>query len=237
MNKSAFFFPIFLLVASAFAQNPDPEAILNRVKAKMDKVNDYRADITIRLNLDMLKIPEKKAVMYYKKPDKIHFETKGFALIPKKASNFQQRDVLNGNYTALFVRNEMYEGRSLTVIKVIPMDEESEVVLSTVWVDPQTDRIYKMESVTRNEGSVNLVFFYGNKPFDLPEAIRITFEVAKTELPMGITGDFESGLGLPEASEDGKKSKRSKGTVWVTYENYVVNKGIDDAVFLKKQGR
>jgi hypothetical protein len=237
MHRTAFFLPLFLFVFSASAQNPDPDAILTRIKAKMDRVNDYRADITIRLNLDMLKIPEKKAVMYYKKPDKIHFETKGFALIPKKASNFQQRDVLNGKYTALSVRNEMYEGRNLSVIKVIPMDDASDVVLSTVWADPLTDRIYRMESVTRNEGSVNLVFFYGNKPFDLPEAIRITFEVAKTELPMGITGDFESGLGLPEPTEDGKKSKRSKGTVWVTYENYVVNKGIEDSVFEKKPGK
>lgn len=225
------FFILFAL--RTFSQTPDATMLINRVKTRMDKVNDYKADITIRLNLDMLKIPEKKAVMYYKKPDKIHFETKGFALIPKKASNFQQRDVLNGKYTALFVRNELYEGRNLSVIKIIPMDDASDVVLSTVWVDPQTDRIYRMESVTRNEGSVNLVFIYGSLPFDLPKAVRITFEVAKAELPMGITGDFESGMGPVDEESGGGKQKKSKGTVWVTYENYVVNQGVDDAVFLK----
>jgi hypothetical protein len=217
------------------AQTPDAAAVISRIKAKLDRVNDYKADITIRLNLDMLKIPEKKAVMYYKRPDKIHFETKGFALIPKKASNFQQSDVLNGKFTALFVRNEMYEGRNLSVIKIIPMEDASDVVLSTVWADPLTDRIYRMESVTRNEGSVNLEFVYGNRPFDLPDAVRITFEVAKAELPMGITGDIESGMSLPGQEEQGKSAKKSKGTVWVTYENYVVNQGIDESVFRKNK--
>jgi hypothetical protein len=221
----------------AEAQTPDAAAVINRIKAKLDRVNDYKADITIRLNLDMLKIPEKKAVMYYKRPDKIHFETKGFALIPKKASNFQQRDVLNGKFTALFVRNEAYAGLNLSVIKIIPMDDASDVVLSTVWADQQTDRIYRMESVTRNEGSVNLEFVYGNKPFDLPDAVRITFEVAKAELPMGITGDIESGMSLPGQEEQGKTAKKSKGTVWVTYDNYVVNQGVDESVFLKNKKR
>jgi hypothetical protein len=236
MQRSILVFFLFFGIR-ATAQTPDAETVINRIKAKLDRVSDYRADITIRLNLDMLKIPEKKAVMYYKRPDKIHFETKGFALIPKKASNFQQRDVFNGKFTALFVRNEVYAGRNLSVIKIIPMDDASDVVLSTVWADALTDRIYRMESVTRNEGSVNLEFVYGNRPFDLPDAVRITFEVAKAELPMGITGDIESGMNLPGQEEQGKSAKKSKGTVWVTYENYVVNHGIDDSVFLKNKKR
>lgn len=233
--KRSFITALFITAFSVglTAQSTDPYQLLDKVKAKMDLVKDYQADITIRLSLDMLKIPAKKAKMYYKRPDKIHFETKGFALIPKKASNFQQRDVLEGEYTAIFVRHELFEGRKLSVIKVVPMDDAADVVLSTLWVDAELNQIRKVESVTRNDGSVNIQFIYGGMPFDLPKAIQIKFEVPKTELPMGITGDFDGGLEMPAEEEEGGKTKKSKGSVWVTYENYVVNAGIDDAVFTK----
>ncbi|MCG9911270.1 MAG: hypothetical protein MH137_08205 [Flavobacteriales bacterium] len=233
IQKSLFFFASFFLFSCLQAQNPDPDFILNRVKEKMNLVNDYKADITISINLEMLKIPTKKAVLFYKKPDKIHFDTKGFALIPKKASSFQQNDVLSGKYTAIYVRSEVFEGTPLAVIKVVPFDERADVVLSTLWVDEKNNRIRKIESVTRSEGSIQIHFLYGNMPYDLPRAIQISFEVPKTELPMGITGDFEGGIEMPTAG-DGKKEKKSKGSVWVTYENYIVNKGIDDSVFEKK---
>ena len=53
-----------------FAQSKDPIKIINEVKARFDKIQDYEVDVNIKLDFSMVKIPETNAKLYFKQPDK-----------------------------------------------------------------------------------------------------------------------------------------------------------------------
>jgi outer membrane lipoprotein-sorting protein len=62
-------FPVLLaLVTSTQAQ--DVEALMKRVKAKLELVNDYKADGLLKTDVPFMKVPESKVSIFYKKPDK-----------------------------------------------------------------------------------------------------------------------------------------------------------------------
>jgi hypothetical protein len=56
-----------------------------------------------------------------------------------------------------------------------------------------------------------------------------SFNVAKMDLPRGITGDMNEEQN-PEKDKQ-NKSKTTSGKVYVSYSDYKVNKGIPDSIF------
>jgi hypothetical protein len=65
-------------------------------------------------------------------------------------------------------------------------------------------------------------------PYELPSSLTFTFDVNKSTLPIGITGEFDA---EKKEKDDGKPKK---ATLTIQYKNYVVNKGIPDAFFIEK---
>ncbi len=217
----------FFLSLNLPAQNADE--ILKKAIAKTEPVNDYVVDLNIKINVDFIEIPRRKVKLYFKQPDKFHYESKGFALIPKQAQSFAGND-FRGNVSAIYVKEEWFENRKTHIIKVVPMDENAPFVLATLWIDAQNFKIHKMETVTKNDGSYKIRFQYANHPFDLPDAMEIEFELNKLDLPMGMDGNFSL-----DFSKKGEPGKKTIGNVQIKYSNYIVNQGIDDSIFKPKQ--
>ncbi|MBL0342352.1 MAG: hypothetical protein IPP71_16455 [Bacteroidetes bacterium] len=209
------------------AQEKNAQEILGRVSKKFQIINEYEANVTIKVDVDFIKIPIKKGTIWFMQPDKIKVKTPGFSLLPKRGMNFTPNQVFKGNYTAIYIREEKIETIATHVIKIIPDNEQDEVILSTVWVDVERNVIRKLESTTKNEGTISMVFKFGTpiKKFDLPDQILFTFDLRKNELPLGLTGDFES------TPNKDKKLKNSKGTVTISYLEYFVNQGRAKSIF------
>jgi hypothetical protein len=51
-------------------------------------LNDYRAQIRVKVDMPNLQVPDVTATSYFKKPDKFHVETKRFAPIPRNSGVF-----------------------------------------------------------------------------------------------------------------------------------------------------
>lgn len=77
-----------LLPALLFAQTNDPYKIIDEVKAKFESVNDYCAEIAVTIDVDFLQMPDSKAKVYFKKPDKFKMDSDGFAMLPKQSVGF-----------------------------------------------------------------------------------------------------------------------------------------------------
>jgi hypothetical protein len=63
--------------------------------------------------------------------------------------------------------------------------------------------------------------------YGLPDKILFSFNAKDYKLPKGITMDFAEGT----KPSDLDKLKNKKGKVEITYSSYIINKGVDDAVF------
>lgn len=225
------YFFLLLFPSFAYAQSRDGAAILEQVKEKFYTIKEYEANVKIKVDVDFVKIPVKQGLIWFMQPDKVKVKIPGFSLLPKRGMNFTPNQLLTGNYTAIFIREEKLGEYNTYVIKVIPDEEADDIILSTIWVDQQRMVIRKLETTTKSEGTISMVFRFGPvvKKYDLPDEIIFTFDLRKNELPLGLTGDFEN------TEPRDKKSKNTKGTVTITYLEYFVNQGRANSAF--KQGK
>ena len=229
--KKILLFVIFLVLHS-FGQTKDPDVILNNVKEKFSRIKDYEVNVRIKVDVEFLKVPVSDAKIYFKQPDKIHFEAENFALLPKDGVNFSPMAILKGNYTAIYEKEDTINGIKTSVIKVIPLNEKGNVILTTLWIDQSRDYIIKVESTTKINGTFSLELNYVN-PIDdypLPSSMVFTFNIDRTNIPHGMYGNMDDNK---EDKENKKNKKRITGKVYISYSNYKVNQGIPDSIFEK----
>ena len=219
--------PLLWMSFPASGQERDANAILQEVKNKFFIIKEYEANVKIKVDVDFVKIPVKNGIIWFMQPDKIKVKTPGFSLLPKRGMNITPNQLFSGNYTAIYVREEKIGENKVHVIKVIPNNDNDEIILSTIWIDQTRNVIRKLETTTKSEGTISMNFKFGAVPdkFDLPEEIIFHFDLRKNELPMGITGDFET------ERPNEKAPKNTKGTVTITYLEYFVNQGKAVAAF------
>ena len=220
---------ILLLISPVFSQNKDPEILLEKVKEEFKKIENYKADITVKVDIPFIKMPERNATLYFKQPDKIHIESDGFAMLPKEGINFSPISLFESEHTSFYEKEEMIEDVNAAVIKVIPLNDKSDLVLSTLWIDPIKNLILKVESSRKPTGTFVIEFDYTEMEngLNLPEAIEFTFSV--DPLMFRSRNPREMKLDENEQSEDSSNVKTGK--VLIYYSNYEVNQGLPDSLF------
>lgn len=224
---------LLFLFQFGFSQSKNPDEILNSVTTNFDKVKDYQVDVNIKVDVEFLKVPETKAKIYFKHPDKVHLEAEGFAMLPKNGMEFSPASLLKKDYTAIYERDIDLNGFKTSIVKVIPLGDHGDVILTTLWVDQTLQLIRKVESTTKTNGTFTIDFTYSDKlKYPLPEKIIFAFNLDKMNIPSTISGETS-----PPNSENRNNKKpsdsRTKGKVVVNYSNYIVNKGIADSIFEK----
>ncbi len=225
MKYSLTLFRILTLLLVTFltasAQEKDPAKLLAGVQKKFLLVKDYEADVTIKVDVDFVKIPLKKGTVWFMQPDKVKVKTPGFALLPKRGMNFSPNQLFTGDYATIYSREEKVGSVMTSVIKVIPQNDNDDIILSTLWIDPVRNVIRKLETTTKSEGTFSMLFNFSERQdkYDLPREIIFNFDLRKNELPIGLTGDFEN------TTPKEKSPKNSRGTVTINYLKYFVNEG------------
>jgi outer membrane lipoprotein-sorting protein len=134
-----------------------------------------------------------------------------------------------GEYVAVDAGEAVVNSLKLKVIKLLAVDEASEIILSTLYIDEQTLLIKKAVTTTRENGTYEMEMQYGKFiQWGLPDKVVVTFNTKDYKLPKGVTFEYEAGE-KPVTKEEALKNK--KGKVEITYQSYQINQGISDAVF------
>jgi hypothetical protein len=228
--KRLLFMSISMFVIISFsraqAQYEDANQILKTALAKQDRINDYQVNIEIELDVDFINMPVKHAVMYYKHPQKIKFESDEFIMLPQKGLNFSLRKILKKDFTSIFTGYEYIDQRRHYTIKVIPTKKHPDIVLSTIWLDTELFVISKVENNTRSEGSYTIDFTYGARSDVLPSEMKITFEMGHFNIPLKF-------IGKPIEIDEKKlkKGERKTGVVYLRFSDYKINVGLKDDFF------
>lgn len=220
------------LIQSGFSQSKDAEEIIKSVISNFNKVNDYQVDVKIKVDVEFIKVPETKAKIYFKQPDKVHLESEGFAMLPKNGMEFSPSSLIKKDYTAIYEQDVDLNGLKTSVVKVIPLGDHGEVILSTLWIDQQKQVIRKVESTTKTNGTFTIDFSYDdNIKYPLPSKIIFSFNMDKMNIPSTINGQTNN---EKSDKKNINSDSRTKGKVIVYYSNYLVNKGVSDSIFEEK---
>jgi outer membrane lipoprotein-sorting protein len=219
---------IILVMISSFIFGQTAEQIVNSIKEKLEKVNDYTADGKMRTNVAFLKAPIATIKVYYKKPNKLRIVNEsGISFIPKGSMNINLNNILM-NTAGFDIIDAGKDTEGLHIIKLLPKDDDNDIVLSTMYIDDKQMLIRKSKTTTKENGSYELTMNYGKYPdYGLPDKIVFTFNTKDYKLPKGITLDYDDG----SKKEERDKLKNKKGTVEIKYSNYVINKGVADNIF------
>lgn len=226
--KFIFLFLMIIFSISEFSpQSKDPDEILEGVKAAFKKIVDYEVDIRVKIDVDFLKVPDSEAKLYFKQPNKIHVESKKFALLPRQGLDFSPLGLLSVKYTALYEQEDTIRNIPTSVVKIIPLGNDGDIILSTFWVDQSRNLIIRLESTKKPTGTFTIDFTYEkyDEHYELPSQMEFTFTVDRMMFPRGMDGQSD-------ADDDGdKKSDSTTGKVYITYANYKVNQGLPDELF------
>ncbi|MEP6711387.1 MAG: hypothetical protein ABJA37_03170 [Ferruginibacter sp.] len=229
--KAAFIFAA-LFCSAAHLQAQDINALLQKAKTKMELVDNYEASGKMKTNVAFLKVPIATIKVYFKKPNRLKVKSeKGISFIPKGAVSINMSNILttNNKYTVIDAGTDKIGGIAVRVAKLLPLDDNSDIVLSTVYIDEANSLIRKAKTTTRDNGTYELEMTYGKyAAFGLPDKIIFSFNTKDYKLPKGVTFDFDDGT-TPAKPTDNSKNK--KGRAEITFSNYIINKGVIDAVF------
>lgn len=220
----------FLVAAATGIHAQDATSLLQKVKAKLEKVNDYEASGEMKTSVSFMKVPAAQVKVYFKKPGKIKIKNeKGISLVPKGTVSISLNNLLTGQYQTLDGGSDNINGLPVKVVKLLPLDENGEVVLSKLYIDEKNLLILRSKTTTRESGTNELEMSYGKfAGFALPDKIIFTFNTQDYKLPKGVTFDYDDGS--PKKKE-ATTSQAQRGKIEITYSDYIINKGIADSIF------
>ena len=207
-------FGLFTLSGIA-SENPD--SILNAFREKALKVHDYKAKISIKVDVDFINIKERKGVVFFEQPDQFKFSAGGFALLPRKGMEMEYLKLLQSDYTAIAAGKKEIRGKKTQVIKVIPNSDSTDIVLARMYITPDTKMLYRVISFTKSSGNNTVDFYYADHPYDLPDKLVVEFDIKNQKLPVSLTGDLEA-IGKEMEEE------QTRGKVIINYSDYEVNR-------------
>ena len=206
-----------------------PQTVIQNVQAKLKKVKNYVATGRMKTNVIFIKAPIAKVKVYYKSPNLLQIKNEsGISFIPKGAINI--------NLNSIFVDPDGFDlidmgkdaSTSWRVIKLLPKDENANIVLSTLYIDTKNWLIQKATTTTKENGTYELLMTYGKyADWGLADKVVFRFNTKNYKLPKGITFDYDDGID----DKTNSQLKKKKGELIINYSSYVINKGLPDTVF------
>jgi hypothetical protein len=237
MNNSgrcSFSFACFLLLfllPGFTGRAQDANELIKKVKEKLALVNDYQANGVMKTEVSFMKVPESKVTIYYKKPDKFKIKKQdGISIVPKGGGNINLAALFEGNnYTAVPAGKGAIDGAPVTIVKLLPLDEKSDVVVSTLYIDEKEALVKKAIITTRENGTYEMEMHYGKYASrGLPDTITFLFATKDYKLPKGLAFDYDAGGQQPTPNAS---NGNQKGKIQISYTSYIINKGIAPDVF------
>ncbi|HTD93810.1 MAG TPA: hypothetical protein VK644_08365 [Chitinophagaceae bacterium] len=216
----------FFYWGNAIAQTP--EEVLARVREKLEKVNDYEASGKMRTNVIFIKAPVASVKVYFKKPNRLKIKNEsGISFIPKGSVNMNLNNIFLGDAGYDIIDMGKEAGTGFRIIKLLPKEDNSDVVLSTLYIDEAQSLIRRAKTTTKENGTYELDMKYGKyAEFGLADKVIFSFNTKDYKLPKGVTFDYDDG-----EQKETDKLKGKKGRVEIVYTSYTINKGVSDQVF------
>lgn len=215
---------LLLVVSLSFAQKGSQlssDQILSNIEAHFEGIQDYTVTLDVALDMERLKVPKMKATMYFKQPDKVHFQSEGFALLPKEGIAFTPGS-LRRRFTVDSVKAGPGDELTLTMRAKA---EQSRLRKAHVVVNTKQWTISRLSFLQFDGRSLSAEFLYARiENRWLPSQVVLTFasDSAQTD-PTDL-------IDKPPGAQRPSQVPR-KGSVTVRYSDYKLNTGLSDELF------
>ncbi len=222
---------ICFIFCASFAIAQDAGQLIKTVKAKLERVDNYEATGVMKTDIAFIKAPIGKIKIYFKKPNLFKIKKEGgISLLPKGGLSVNLSSLIaSSNYTTIDAGVQAVGTKQLRVVKLLPNEETSDVVITTLYIYEKESLIEKAITTTKENGTYTMYMNYGAySNYGLPDKVVFEFNTKNYKLPKGITLEFEDDSKPLSAAQ---QLKNKKGRVEISYKNYSINKGIAANIF------
>ena len=202
------------LTMNSFAQDVDPQMVLELAHDKIQSIDSYTADALIHVDIDFLEMPDKEAKVSYSYPNKLKIDVKGFSMIPKYGMRPLMKTIAKEDNLAIFSGREEVNGHTCFVVKLLPRDDEK-VIMMKLWIDTLDYLVRRSETFTRRSGNFLIEMEYDS--LVLPSSMLFIFENKELSLPLKFLGGSIE-IDKSKINKDGTNS----GKVLIRFSNYEI---------------
>jgi outer membrane lipoprotein-sorting protein len=222
-----------ILTAQKKSPQPTAAVILENLEKGFEGINDFVSTIEAEVDMERVRVPKMKATMYFKKPDKVHFSSANFAMLPREGTMLNPSH-LRQRYDPVLLGEDTSDGRALYKLQLTPKEPRNRPSQLMVWVDPNSWTIARMESIPYQGRVLRVAFTYGLEAgrFWLPRTMQASFDLAARD-----TMSRQPSLDLPDLDDSPQRPRPMRsGNITVKYSDYKVNVGLTDDMFEKREG-
>ena len=215
---------------------PSGAEVLQKVVKGVEGVQDYEVSLEADVHLERVRIPRAKATMYFKKPDKVHFDSPSIAMMPREGVAFNSAAVLE-QYTAQMIGEDTVQGKKAFKLQLAAKAATARLRQLFIWVNPENWTISRLQTIPHEGRILTMDFSYG-------------LQDGKYWMPVALTASFgildEGGMRRPQADSSSSpetpldqmqmRTPRS-GSITITYSDYKINVGLSDEIFKPQQNK
>lgn len=238
----AVFMIIYYLFSSLFSNEEGSlDRIINNTERKFRSVDDYEVKMTISMSIPAFRMPKKKYHIFFKQPNKIKIKSRGFGVLPRTGmftspiENFDNlTDIkINNKIEKLKKDNIMISGNLILDSLALDMPNDYAKLTFKPTVDVVIDTFnWVITRVTTKIDTVKIMeiqnkFDFVDKDFYLPIESKVEYYVKDARLTKWMKKD----VGLFIGDQQNIKGDMVKGLITVFYNDYRVNRGIEDSIF------
>lgn len=211
-----------LIMLGAGPADPSGEQILRNIEAGRAAVKDYTVNLDIVADVEHVKVPPMKAKMYFKYPDKVHFDSKGFALLPREGLALNPENLIK-LYTVNRVSRDTIDGTPEFTLDLRAKSEKTRIQWLAVSANPTRWTIDRVQTRRGGDRLMSMQFRYERvETYWLPTEAVASFSVAMDTTESG-TPDPTSPMRPPQVPRTGK--------IMLRFSDYLVNTGLSDSLF------
>jgi outer membrane lipoprotein-sorting protein len=209
------------------AQAVDGATVLRKVDQTLSGFDDFIATFEAEVNMERLRVPKMEGTIYFKKPDKLHVESKNFTMVPREGV-FLNPTLLLERYDVSIVGIDTLDNEPHYKLQLAARNGQIRLRQMFLWVNQLRWTITQMETVPSAGRSFTMKYSYGiERGVHLP--IRIVAEIDSNDREpsdpfMEANPDF-----TPRA--DRMKRAIQNGTITIMLSNYQLNVGLADDRF------
>ncbi|MBI4429772.1 MAG: outer membrane lipoprotein-sorting protein [Ignavibacteriales bacterium] len=226
---------LFAVSVSAYAQTKSGDAILRNVEKNAEGVQDFTVTLEGEIDMERLRVPRTTATMFYKKPDKVAFDSQGFGLVPREGV-LLNATVLRQRYNSTIVGDDTANGRKVLKLQLVAKDPKTRLRELQLLVDAANWVIVRAQTTPYEGRVLTLEFSYRkeSETYWLPRTMRATFgtTVVPVERPR-----LDSNPAPAGQLEEMQRSTPRSGSITINYTNYRINTNLPDSLFQAKEAK
>ncbi len=236
MKYAAILFLSAGLSATVCAQRlPSGSEVLRNVAKGVAGVDDYSVTLQADVHMEHMRAPRARATMYFKKPDKIHFDSPGIAMMPREGVAFNSVAVLD-QYTAQMIGKDTALGLNVYKLQLAAKSAAARLRQLFVWVDPENWTMVRLQTIPYEGRILTIDFSYElqDGKFWMPVSMEARFGLIGN--PRTSQTPRDSSAPENPAEQMMPRAPRT-GSISITYSDYKINAGLSDDIFKSSENK